>query len=234
MSGRVLIVEDDSSLARVLGDNLAFDGFEVVCAADGAQALSLAATFAPDLVLLDLVLPCLDGFEVCRALSASQPRTPIIILTARGEKDDKVLGLGLGADDYVTKPVALDELLARIHAVLRRTRPRGDRVYLGDVLVDVRVGRAERDGQDLGLSHREIEVLRFLIERQGRVVGRDDLLRAVWGYREVPVTRTVDNFIARLRRKIEPDPRHPRHIRTAHGGGYCLVVDDPEDTKYYI
>lgn len=234
MSRRVLIVEDDSSLARVLGDNLVFDGFEVAHATDGGEALSLAASFAPDLVLLDLMLPGVDGFDVCRALSASHPRMPIIILTARGEKDDKIRGLDLGADDYVTKPVALDELLARIHAVLRRTRPRDDRVRLGDVLVDVRAGRAERDGRDLGLSHREIEVLRFLIERQGRVVGRDELLRAVWGYREVPVTRTVDNFIARLRRKIERDPHHPRHIRTAHGGGYCLVINDPGDTKYYI
>ncbi len=234
MSRRVLIIEDDSSLARVLGDNLAFDGFEVALAADGGQALSLAASFAPDLVLLDLMLPGVDGFDVCRALSASQPRTPIIILTARAEKDDKIRGLELGADDYVTKPVALDELLARIHAVLRRTQPRDDRVWLGDVTVDVRAGRAERGGRDLELSHREVEVLRYLIERRGRVVGRDELLRAVWGYREVPVTRTVDNFIARLRRKIERDPHHPRHIRTAHGGGYCLVIDSQGDTNYYI
>ncbi|MBL8139912.1 MAG: response regulator transcription factor, partial [Acidobacteria bacterium] len=181
-----------------------------------------------------LMLPGVDGFDVCRALSASQPRTPIIILTARAEKDDKIRGLELGADDYVTKPVALDELLARIHAVLRRTQPRDDRVWLGDVTVDVRAGRAERGGRDLELSHREVEVLRYLIERRGRVVGRDELLRAVWGYREVPVTRTVDNFIARLRRKIERDPHHPRHIRTAHGGGYCLVIDSQGDTNYYI
>ncbi len=229
MSDRVLVIEDDSTLARVLCDNLAFDGFVVEHAGDGAEALAKAASFAPDLVLLDLMLPGLDGFEVCRALSASQPQVSIIILTARTEKDDKVRGLDLGADDYVTKPMALDELLARVHAVLRRRRRRDDHVRLGDVVVDMRSGRAERGGVDLGLSHREVQVLRFLIERQGQVAGRDELLRAVWGYREVPITRTVDNFIARLRRKIERDPHHPRHIRTAHGGGYCLVIDDRDE-----
>jgi DNA-binding response OmpR family regulator len=225
MSRRVLIVEDDPAMSRLLQDNFRFEGFVVDSAADGAEALKKAAAFEPDLVLLDLMLPNRDGFEVCQALSAQPGAPAIIIITSRRQKDDKVRGLELGADDYVTKPFALDELLARVHAVLRRSHPKIDRIVLGDVVVDFRQFCASRGGEPLNLQHREIEVLRHLAERGGKTVGREELLRLVWGYREVPLTRTVDICIARLRRKIEPDPHHPRFIRTAHGDGYCLTVD---------
>jgi two-component system response regulator VicR len=225
MNRRVLIVEDDAAMSRLLQDNFRFEGFVVDSAADGDEALKKARTFEPDLVLLDLMLPNMDGFKVCQNLSAQPERPAIIIVTSRRQKDDKVRGLELGADDYVTKPFALDELLARVHAVLRRSHPKIDRVVLGDVIVDFRHFRASRRGEPLNLQHREIEVLRHLAERGGKTVGREELLRLVWGYREVPLTRTVDICIARLRRKIEPDPHHPRFIRTAHGDGYCLAVD---------
>jgi len=171
------------------------------------------------------MLPRLDGFEICRSLSEGQTRTPIIILTARTQKDDKVRGLELGADDYVTKPFALDELLARIHAVLRRSQRTVDRIVLGDLVVDFRQLRALRGNRDIGLTHKELELLHYLAERVGKVVTREELLRLVWHYSEVPMTRTVDNFIARLRRKVEPDPHHPRFIRTVYGDGYSLVLD---------
>jgi DNA-binding response OmpR family regulator len=224
MKRRILVVEDDTSLARLLCDNLAFEGFDVEHAADGAETLQKAAQFGPALVLLDLMLPNLDGFEVCRTLTARFPQLRIIILTARTQKEDKLRGLQIGADDYVTKPFALDELLARVHAVLRRADPTVHHLAFGEVSVDLHLQRAWSKGQDLGLTHREFEVLQYLAERRGHVVTREELLRAVWGYREVPLTRTVDNFIARLRRKIEPDPHHPRFIRTAHGGGYSLTT----------
>jgi DNA-binding response OmpR family regulator len=224
MTGRILIVEDDAALARLLFDNLAFEGFVTERANDGPEALEKATSFAPDLVLLDLALPRLDGFDVCRTLIARFPSLRIIILTVRAEKDDKIRGLELGADDYVTKPFALDELLARVHAVLRRVDPRVWHIALGDLKVDLRLHRAERNGRDLRLTHREYEVLQYLAERRGHVVTREELLRGVWGYREVPLTRTVDNFIARLRRKVELDPHNPRFILTAHGGGYSLAT----------
>ena len=149
----------------------------------------------------------------------------MIIITARTQKDDRVLGLEVGADDYVTKPFALDELLARVHAVLRRTQPDLADLVLGEIRVDFRRMRATRAGKALSLTDREVAVMRRLAERAGHVVSRDELLRIVWGYLDTPVTRTVDNMIARLRRKIEPDPKQPRYIRTAHGDGYRLTPD---------
>jgi len=223
MSKRVLIVEDDNAMARVLRDNLVYDGFLVECASDGPEALARVQTFSPDLILLDLMLPSTDGFEICQALSVRPARPPIIILSARGQQDDKVRGLKLGADDYVTKPFALEELLARVHAVLRRTETKIEPLVLGDVVIDFKAQRATRKKAALELSHKEYQVLQHLAERAGKVVSRDELLQAVWGYREAPLTRTVDIFIARLRRKIEPDPRRPRFIRTSHGDGYCLT-----------
>lgn len=224
MTTRVLIVEDDAALARLLRDNFRYEGFAVDCARDGHEALKKAETFQPDLVLLDLMLPGLSGLEVCQQLSAQPSRPAIIIITSRRKKDDKVRGLELGADDYMTKPFALDELLARAHAVLRRSHPNTDRLVLGDVVVDFRNFRAFRGGESLNLQHREIELLRHLAEHAGKTVSREELLRLIWGYREAPLTRTVDICIARLRRKIEPDPHHPRFIRTAHGDGYCLTL----------
>jgi DNA-binding response OmpR family regulator len=225
MTKRILIVEDDASIARVVQDNLAFDGFEVECQANGREALVHVRRFKPDLVLLDLMLPGIDGLEICRALSQATERIPIIIITARTQKDDRVLGLELGADDYVTKPFALDELLARVHAVLRRTQPHPANLVLGEITFDFQRMSATRAGKPLSLTDRELAVIRRLAERVGHVVSRDELLRIVWGYVDTPVTRTVDNLIVRLRRKIEPDPKQPRFIRTAHGDGYRLTPD---------
>jgi DNA-binding response OmpR family regulator len=223
MKKRILIVEDDPSIARVLRDNLIFDGFDVECEADGGRARGHAVDFAPDLVVLDLMLPGVNGWELCRLLTDGPSRTPVIILTARTQKEDKVRGLELGADDYVTKPFALDELLARVHAVLRRTQAQLDQIVLGDIVVDFRRLGASRGGRGLVLTDRELAVLRRLADRLGHVVTRDELLRVVWGYQHAPMTRTVDNLIARLRRKIEPDPHRPRYIRTVHGDGYRLT-----------
>ena len=225
MRRRILVVEDDVSLARVLCDNLVYEGFDVALAADGNRALKEHRVFNPDLVLLDLTLPGLDGFEVCRKLNREQSRTGIIILTARTQKEDKLQGLRLGADDYITKPFALDELLARIEAVMRRLHPADDGLSLGSLHIDFNHYTAEQNNQKVAFSQREIEVLRYMSARAGKVVTRDELLRNVWGYQNIPLTRSVDNLIARLRWKIEPDPDNPRYIHTVYGDGYRLTLD---------
>jgi DNA-binding response OmpR family regulator len=222
---RILVVEDDASLARVLCDNLVYEGFDVTLAADGHNALKEHQRVNPDLVLLDLTLPGLDGFEVCRRLNLDQSRSGIIVLTARAQKDDKIQGLRLGADDYITKPFALDELLARIDAVLRRVHPNDDRLVLGSLLIDFNRYTAERNNEKVSFSQREIEVLRYMSVRAGKVVTREQLLRNVWGYQNIPLTRSVDNLIARIRWKIEPDPENPRYIHTVYGDGYRLTLD---------
>ncbi|HMF01350.1 MAG TPA: response regulator transcription factor [Terriglobia bacterium] len=227
MKRRILVVEDDVSLARVLCDNLVYEGFDVALAADGNRALKEHRVFNPDLVLLDLTLPGLDGFEVCRKLNREQSRTGIIILTARTQKEDKLQGLRLGADDYITKPFALDELLARIEAVMRRLHPADDGLSLGSLHIDFNHYTAERNNEKVAFSQREIEVLRYMSARAGKVVTRDELLRNVWGYQNIPLTRSVDNLIARLRWKIEPDPDNPRYIHTVYGDGYRLTLDAP-------
>ena len=227
MKRRILVVEDDVSLARVLCDNLVYEGFDVALAADGNRALKEHRVFNPDLVLLDLTLPGLDGFEVCRKLNREQSRTGIIILTARTQKEDKLQGLRLGADDYITKPFALDELLARIEAVMRRLHLADDGLSLGSLHIDFNHYTAERNNEKVAFSQREIEVLRYMSVRAGKVVTRDELLRNVWGYQNIPLTRSVDNLIARLRWKIEPDPDNPRYIHTVYGDGYRLTLDAP-------
>jgi len=227
MKRRILVVEDDVSLARVLCDNLVYEGFDVALASDGNRALKEHRVFNPDLVLLDLTLPGLDGFEVCRKLNREESRTGIIILTARTQKEDKLQGLRLGADDYITKPFALDELLARIEAVMRRLHPADDGLSLGSLHIDFNHYAAERNNQKVAFSQREIEVLRYMSARAGKVVTRDELLRNVWGYQNIPLTRSVDNLIARLRWKIEPDPDNPRYIHTVYGDGYRLTLDAP-------
>ena len=224
MNKRILVVEDDETLASVLRDNLEYDGFIVECVPDGLQAVERIRTERPHLILLDLMIPSLDGFEVCRFVSARPDRPPIIILSARTQQEDKIRGLTLGADDYVTKPFSLDELLARIHAVLRRTQPRIPKLSLGEVTIDFEQMSASGKGCAIDLTPREFALLQHLAEHAGKVVTRDELLRVVWGYQEIPLTRTVDNFVARLRRKIEPDPHQPRYIRTMYGDGYSLVV----------
>ena len=221
MKKRILIVEDDASLARVLRDNLTFDGFEVKCATNGDTALSDARTFAPDLVVLDIMLPDTNGFDLCGVLRHGG-QIPIIMLTARSQKADKLRGLNLGADDYITKPFDLEEFLARVRAVLRRARPAIEQLTLGRVTIDFRARHATNADRTLHLTYREFELLQYLAERQEHAVYRNELLREVWGYPNAPSTRSVDHAIARLRKKIEPDPHHPRFIHTVHGDGYCL------------
>ena len=220
---RVLIVEDDQSLSRVLSDTLTAEGFDTRHTGNGNTALNMASSFAPDLVLLDIGLQGKSGLELCK-IWREGPRLPIIMLTARGQQRDKLQGLTAGADDYITKPFDLQELIARIRAVLRRARPALTRLNLGDVVVDFEHHTAERDGVSLELSHREFALLRYLAQRPDSVVPREELLQAIWGYPESPHTRSVDHAIARLRRKIEQDPHHPKFIHSAYAGGYLMTL----------
>ena len=222
MSTRILIIEDDAPLARVLADNLKFEGFDVTCLPDGSQIPETMRKVRPDLVLLDLMLPGQSGFELFSVLRQGG-RTPIIVLTAMGRKADKLKGLNLGADDYVTKPFDLEELFARIRTVLRRARPSADGITLGAVTIDFRSMLAWRGERSIHLTHREFELLRYLVERQERVVYRNELLREIWGYPDTPSTRSVDHAIARLRKKLEDKAHNPRFIHTVHGDGYCLT-----------
>jgi two-component system response regulator VicR len=223
MKRRILVVEDDASLARLLCDNLTYEGFDVAHAGDGLRALAERRVFKPDLVLLDVELPGLDGFEVCRKLAEEKTRTAVIMLTARAQKHDKVQGLELGADDYITKPFALDELLARIHAVLRRVQPAENFLALGSLHIDFKRYTATQNGQRVAFSQREFEVLKYMNDRSGNVVTREELLRNVWGYQNVPLTRSVDNLIGRLRLKIEQNSDNPKYIHTVYGDGYRLT-----------
>jgi DNA-binding response OmpR family regulator len=224
MRPRILIVEDDSSLAQIVRDNLLMDGFDVEWASQADRAIGLYRSFVPDLVLLDIMLPDLNGFELGRVLRHGG-KTPIIILSARGEKADKLTGLRLGADDYITKPFDMEELVARINTVLRRSKPSIRAIRLADVTIDFRSGTATGLEGDLHLTHREFEILRVLAERQGRVVFRDELFREVWGFLDTSTTRSVDRAVSRLRQKIEADPRTPRFLRTVHGDGYILTPE---------
>ncbi len=224
MKKRILVAEDDPALARVLRDNLQFEGYEVECVADGALVQARAKEFGPDLVVLDIMLPSVNGFELCAALR-QRHHLPILILSARGHKADKLRGLNLGADDYLTKPFDLEELLARIKAVLRRTRPSSDTLKMGPVAIDFVLETARNGSTELHLTHREYELLKYLAERQGVAVHRDELLREIWGFMEAPFTRAVDNAIGRLRKKIETDPHRPRFIHTVHGDGYMLTPE---------
>ena len=224
MKKRVLIVEDDVNLSALLRENLLFEGFAVECVSDGDLAIGRARVFMPDLIVLDIMLPNTNGFELCGALRGSR-HTPILIVSARGQKADKLRGLNLGADDYITKPFDLDELLARVNAVLRRSRPHTDDLIIGAVRIDFNARTATRHGIDLHLTHREFELVKYLAERPGRVVSREELLKELWEYPDPALTRSVDHAIARLRKKIEPDSQHPHFIHTAVGVGYLLTPD---------
>jgi two-component system alkaline phosphatase synthesis response regulator PhoP len=222
---RILIIEDEPDMVRGLQFNLEARGYEVAAAGNGESGLEVAASFCPDVVLLDVMLPGRDGFDVCRTLRKSQPALPILMLTARGREDDVVLGLKLGADDYVKKPFSLAELMARIETALRRSSAKGgaDTLAFGDVNIDFKKYQATRNGIRLELSAREFDMLRFFASRRGDVVTRDALLDAVWGYNSIPNTRTVDTHIVKLRQKIEPDPSNPRFVITIHGLGYKFL-----------
>jgi DNA-binding response OmpR family regulator len=221
---RVLLVEDEPSMRLGLKDNLELEGYEVLMAVDGRDGLDQTIRTRPDLVILDLMLPRMDGLEVCRTLRSRGLGMPILMLTARAQQTDTVLGLELGADDYVTKPFNIRELLARVKALLRRAEGSVTDVYqFGDVVVDFRRQSALKAGQPLSLSSLEFSVLRYLVGRRGEVVSRDELLNDVWGYKAFPTTRSVDNLMLRLRQKLEAEPREPRHILTVHGTGYRFV-----------
>jgi DNA-binding response OmpR family regulator len=225
---RILVVEDDSALATVLRIKLAMEGFEVECAADGIRASTAAKAFAPDLIVLDVALPGKNGFELCRVWRESM-QIPIIMLTARGDKADKLRGLAMGADDYVTKPFDTQELVARIRAVLRRTRPALVRLRLGSVSIDFANSLAHKAGKPIKLTHREFAMLRYLAERSNSIVHRDELLQIVWGQGGTPYTdRAVDQAVARLRKKIEANPHQPQFLHTAHGDGYYLARAAPD------
>ena len=219
---RILIVDDEPEIVRGLEDNLRFEGYQTSTAADGREALTVAAREAPDLILLDIMMPGLSGWDVCRELRSQGIDVPIIMLTARGEEGDRVRGLELGADDYITKPFSLRELLARVRAVLRRPGPRHkvEELAFGDARVRPRGRQAFRAGREVGLTRKEFELLVYLLEHRGEVVTRERLLDEVWGYERFPTTRTVDTHILRLRRKFEADPDRPAFILTVHGQGY--------------
>lgn len=223
---RVLVIEDDPAILRGLADNLRIESHDVLTAADGETGYRLAREQHPDVIVLDLMLPRLSGYEVCRKLRQHGVGTPILMLTARGDEADRILGLDLGADDYLTKPFSIGELMARLRALLRRTQPARaqlDELRFDDVVVDFRRYEARRGSQPLELTRKEFGVLRVLASRAGAVVTRDDLLNEVWGYESSPTTRTVDTHVASLRAKLEKDPTRPRHLQTIHGVGYKWV-----------
>ena len=223
---KILIVEDEPDMVLGLKDNFEFEGYEVTTATDGQQGLERARAMKPDLIVLDVMLPKMSGLEVCKTLRGEGWEGPILMLTARGQEIDKVVGLELGADDYVTKPFSIRELLARVRAILRRTegkKHRLDRYRFGEVELDFEAYRAKRAGEPLDMSPREFELLRYLIERKGETVSREKLLEDVWGYESYPSTRTVDTHIAKLRAKIGDSGSEPRHILTIHGQGYKFV-----------
>jgi len=220
---KVLIVEDDDSMIAALRDGFEYEGYAVVLARDGAAGLRQAAEAKPDAIILDVMLPKMSGLDVCREIRKDGNTVPIIMLTARGQEIDKVLGLKLGADDYVTKPFGFLELIARVEAVIRRASGRAARLdafEFGAVKADFRRGEVRRNGRLLDLSARELRLLQYFIERRGEVVTREQLLDAVWDYDTAPLTRTVDMHVAKLRKKIEDRPAQPRFLVTVHGQGY--------------
>jgi DNA-binding response OmpR family regulator len=235
MKERILVIEDDEGIVRVLRRALSYEGYTVDTALDGETGLNLSREHQPDLVILDLMLPKLSGYEICRKLRAEGNQTPILMLTARGEEADRVLGLDLGADDYVTKPFSVREVLARVRALLRRTQPgkpaAPDELRFGDMYVDFRSYEARRGDRPLELTRKEFGVLRYLASRPGEVITRDELLNEVWGYENYPTTRTVDNHIASLRAKIEQDPAEPVYLKTVHGVGYKFVTKKLQETE---
>jgi DNA-binding response OmpR family regulator len=220
---RILVIEDDPAILRGLLDNFKRELHEVFTAGDGETGYRLIKEKKPDLIVLDLMLPKLSGYEVCRQMRAEGMTTPILMLTARGEETDRVLGLDLGADDYVTKPFSVRELLARVRALLRRSQPGKavlDHLTVDNVTIDFRSYEARRAGKPMEMTRREFQLLRALASRPGEVVGRDALLDEVWGLEDYPTTRTIDNHIAGLRAKLERNPADPQHLMTVRGVGY--------------
>ena len=225
---KILVVDDEQNMRTGLKDNLEFEGYDVETANDGEEGLKKILDNNYNLIILDVMMPKMSGFDVCKNARKNGVSTPIILLTAKGEEIDKVVGLEIGADDYVTKPFSLRELLARVKAVLRRS----DNLTMNDDAREIKIGRLTFDfgsykamfkDKFVQMSHKEFEILHYLWKHRNSVVSRDDLLTEIWGYDENPTTRTVDNFILKLRQKIEVDSNHPQIILTVHGIGYKLV-----------
>lgn len=227
---RILIIEDELPLQRALADNFAFESYEVFTANDGETGYRLAREKEPDIVILDLMLPRMSGYDVCRKLRAESVTTPILMLTARGEEEDRVVGLDLGADDYVTKPFSVRELSARVRALLRRTAPvrmQPDELRVDGIIVDFRAYEASKNGDRLELTRKEYHLLRLLVGRAGDALTRSELLEEIWGQGVYVTERTVDTHVANLRAKLEHDPRNPRRLLTVHGVGYRWITETP-------
>jgi len=227
---KILVIEDESSIAKGIKDNLTEEGYEVTVESNGKKGLETAIAKKFDLVLLDIMLPEMNGFDICRAVKAKKLTLPIIMLTAKAKEADKILGLELGADDYITKPFSINELLARIKAVMRRVEMHKKakeaklKTYeFGDVELDFVTYEAHRGKKKLKLSKREFDILSYMIKRKGEVVTRNDLLDVVWGYDVFPTTRTVDNFIARIRKQVEAKPAKPKYIISMRSAGYKFI-----------
>lgn len=225
----VLIIEDDAAMRRGLHDNFAYAGYTVLTAADGEEGLCVALDARPDLVLLDIMLPKINGYEICRLLRKEKLDMPILMLTAKGEESDIVLGLNLGADDYITKPFSIRELLARVSAFLRRRKQKEEtRFAFGPYTLDPAACTLCKDGQPVPLSPKELKLLEFFARRKGRALTRDEILNGVWGYNSFAGRRSVDRFVTTLRGKIEPDPPSPLYIHTLREIGYKF--DPPESS----
>ena len=224
----ILLVEDDPALALGLRDTLEFEGFKVLHAERGADGLLLARDTKPDCIILDLMLPDINGYQICEQLRATDAIVPIIMLTARAQEADKIRGLDAGADDYVTKPFSVGELVARIRALFRRgarapSVSTTSRFVIGDTVIDTAAHTLSRGHETTQITFYEVELLKLLHERMGQPVSRDDILDKVWGTKSNPTNRTVDNFVVKLRKKLEPSPDKPKHILTVYGFGYKLV-----------
>lgn len=219
----ILIIEDDTSILRGLKDNLEYEGYKVITETNGKNGLELALGKNIDLLLLDIMLPGMNGYEICRKIKKEKPDLPIIMLTARGSEMDKVSGLDTGADDYVTKPFSLPELLARIRAAFRRIKDGQaslEEYSFGNIELDFKKLKAFSGDKEIYMSAKEFDIMKYLVSHEGQAIHRYDLLNEVWGYESVPTTRTVDNFILDLRKKLEENPSEPKHIISVRGVGY--------------
>lgn len=226
MATTILIIEDDISIQRGLKDTLLFEGYEVESTLNGREGLEIALKLNIDLLLLDIMLPGLNGYEICKRLKEEKPELPIIMLTARGAELDKVIGLDFGADDYITKPFSIPELLARIRAVLRRIEKLAkvsDTYSFGKITLDFKKYQAFNEKDEINISSKEFAILKYLIAHEGEVIHRHELLDKVWGYEVIPTTRTVDNYILELRKKLEETPSEPKHLISIRGVGYKFL-----------
>jgi len=225
----ILIIEDDFAMRRGLQDNFEYQGYVVLTAADGEQGLNAALDEKPDLIILDIMLPKINGYEICRLLRGKDITVPIIMLTAKGQESDIILGLNLGADDYVTKPFSIKELLARVEAFLRRRRKQQpSRYQFGECQLDITARTLTRDGQEIKLTPKEFALLHLFLRKVNCVLTRDEILNRVWGYSCFVTQRSIDRFVTTLRHKIEPDSRRPTYIQTIREIGYKFVLPEPD------